>query len=379
MALVRFGSLVQAASGALGALVFSRQAGAAIARMRPILKPHDSPAVLANQCIFAQARAAWAALSAADRLTWIRAAPQFPSVNRLGVSRPLSPFVLFMRLAIRNLLLGFAPPTFPYPFGNADLGHELSIEPFPGGPINLINPPPHIDQVPRHTTKAQRLFSTHPGFPGQLWTTISRDQPANYSINLWPQLTAVLGTPARLEWFRFLVTQWVTGWPRSVTSSHLVQIPNVGDELLTNGDFQIGGTPPSGWTVTGGGALTQIAAATWGDGKSGRWIVGAANPQTQWFTATAKRFSLVAAAAYTIRFAYKVISGNISHIRYAGSGLAEQTLCNALPDTSGAWVTTSIAFTPPSSASGCYLIVRNLINIPCDVFFDNIYIRKDLY
>jgi hypothetical protein len=379
MALVRFGSVVQAASGALGAVTFSRHAGASIVRTRPIFKPHQSAAVLANQAVFAQARAAWRALSTEDRLTWIRAAPQFPETNRLGFSRPLPAFTIFMRLAIRNILLGFTPPTYPYAFGNADLGHEVSIEIFPGGPANLINPPPHIVQGPRHTTKAQRLFSTHPGLPGQLWLTISHEEPDRYSLNLWTPLIAAFGTPQRLEWYRFEVTQWLTGWPRSITSRHLLQIPNVGNELTYNGDFQIGGTPPAGWTVTGTGALTQSHTGTWGDGESGRWVVAAAQPLTYFATAVANRFTWVPSTAYTFRMAYKGISGLISSIKVGAAGAAEVTLYTNLAATASVWTTTTKSFTSPTLANGGYIYFYQNAAQACDFSFDNLSIRKDVY
>jgi hypothetical protein len=379
MALVRFGSLAQAASGAIGGVTFSRQAGAPIVRTRPIVKPHASAAVLANQAVFAQARAAWRALSTADRLTWIRAAPQFPTTNRLGFSRPLSAFAVFMTCALRNLLAGNAPPTMPSSLWSHLLGRTTSIELWPGGPATLLVLQGVFYDNPSFIVAAQRNFATHPGLPGQLSRVISRPLPGTYCANIWPALIAAFGTPARLEWLRFEVTQSVPAWPRAITSRHLLQIPNVGDELTYNGDFQIGGTPPAGWTVTGTGVLTRSGILPYGDYYSGLWQVAAAQPLTYFATAVANRFTWVPSSAYTFRMAYKGTSGLISSIKVGAPGAAEVTLFTNLAATGSVWTTVTKSFTSPTLPNGGYIYFYQNAAQACNFAFDNLSIRKDVY
>lgn len=379
MALVRFGSLVQAASGALGSLTFSRHTGGAIARTRPIVKPHSSQPVLANQAVFSRARAAWQALSTADRLTWIRIAGQFPVTNRLGFSRPLSPFAIFMGSAMRNLLAGVAVSQIPNPLWAYLLGKTISIEVWPGGPATLTVLENTMYTMPGLIVAAQRPFRTHPGLPGQLWRVIARPTAATYAVNIWNDLIADLPPPARLEWLRFQVTQWVPAWPRTITSRHFVQIQNVGNELVTNGDFQIGGTPPAGWSVTGTGVLTRSAITPYADGYCANWVVAAAQPATYFSTAVANWFPLVGGANYTIRLAYRVTSGATSNLRLYGTGMSTIVLKDAFTLTTGDWITWQTTFTPDGSCPDGHLVLLNNINIAGNVDFDNISIRKDVY
>jgi len=379
MALVRFGSGIKAASGALGGQCFSRQGGAPILRTRPILTPHTSAPALANRAVFAQARAAWRALSTAQQLTWIRAAEQFPTVDRLGRARELSPFLLFMGCAIRQLNAGVSPPTQILSLDAWLLGKTIQIEIWPGGPATLTVLENTMYELPSLIVKAQRTWSTHPGLPGQLWRVIARPHGATYACNFWPQLIAAFTAPQRLEWFRFEVTQSVPNWPRTLTSRHLVQIPNTGNELIYNGDFQIGGTPPDGWAVIGTGALTQTGILPYNDHLSGRWVVAAAQSWTLARTADAYLFTLIAGQTYTFRCAYKVWSGNISWIAYELTPGTYTYICGPLPIADQQWHTLEIPFTSVYSADTIALLIINDGSTPCYVYLDDISIRKDVY
>jgi hypothetical protein len=377
MALIQFGSIVHAASGALGGVTFSRQGGAPIVRVRPIWRPGSSEAVLAQQALFAQARAEWRELTDDERLTWTRLAAQFSFPNRLGLHRQLSPFAIFVGAAVRNLHIGF--PIFHSPETRYTdlLGRTVTLELWPGGPATITLPDGSSNQLPHHTVRAQRLFSAHPGLPGQLWHTISYPFIQQFSTNFWPELIAALGTPARLEYIRFEVEQWLPTWPRTITTRYLLQVPNVGDELITNGDFQTGGTPPAGWQVLGTGVLTIWSGVTYGDNWSGKWTVAAAQPITRAFTATASYFSLVGGAPYTFRFAYRFNSGTVSYVQLLGAGMSNITLYTNLTDATAKWIVAHAHFTPDGNATGCYLRFYNAANIAVNVDLDNVSIRKD--
>lgn len=379
MALVRFGSLIQAASGRVGGLCFSRQGGTPIVRTQPLYRRHDSERCLATRAAMAQAQSLWRDLSEANRLAWANFARQFPASNRLGLSRQRSAFNVFMASTVRGLLGGFFFRPSPDQQTPYLLGRTVSVELWPGGPANVLYAEGSEGDLPHATVKAQRLVSTYNGLPGQIWRTVSRTDISDFAHDFWTNLVAAFGTPARLEWFRFDVTQWLPAWPRTLTSRHLVQIPNVGDELTYNGDFQIGGTPPTGWTVVGTGALTQAILYTYADLASGHWIVAAAQPATEFLTHTTYRFTLVAGQTYTLRLAYNVTSGNISVIYYLVPGLGYANICGPLPTADGAWHTLAVQFTPTWSGTACSLRINNAANIPGNVLFDNISIRKDVY
>jgi hypothetical protein len=377
MALIQLGSIVHAASGALGGVCFSRQAGAPIVRVRPIWRPGSSAAVLAQQAVFAQARAAWQNLLDADRLTWIRLAPQLPFTNRLGATRQLSPFNLFTSCAIRNLNAGLNIYTRPTTSHGITSPHAFTVEIWPNGPANLIAPTTEPASSWHITIKAQRTFHTHPGLPGQLWRAISQPELQQFAVNFWPQLIAAFGTPARLEWYRLQVTQWYPGWPRALDTAFHIQIPSVGDELITNGDFETGGIPPPGWQVLGTGVLAGTKTDPYADDNCARWTVAAAQPITRCLTATANYFSLTGGAAYTFRFAYRFNSGTVSYVQILGTGMSNVTLYTNLTDATGQWITGHAHFTPDSNATACYLRFYNAASVPVNLHLDNVSIRKD--
>jgi hypothetical protein len=157
----------------------------------------------------------------------------------------------------------------------------------------------------------------------------------------------------------------------------LVQIPNVGSELVYNGDFQIGGTPPAGWITTGAGALTGETFGPYGDGISGRWLCVSLPASSNIYTAVANRFALVAGAGYTFRWAYKRTSGNITSSYILGPGLTAIKLYDALPGGTGTWLTDTKSFVPAQSCAAAYFNIGNVAGLDVDLGFDNVSIRRD--
>ena len=390
MALVRFGSVVQAASGRLGAVCFSRQGGSPIVRTEPIVKPHQSAAVLANQAAFAQARLLWLDLGDGPRMMWGQAAVQFPTVNRLGLKRQLSGFALFCACAVRGLNSWVGVSYNPIPGGYQTPGLPCSVEIWPGGPAEVFTDADYDSYRPYITVRAQRFCSSSNGKPGRLWRVVGRARWSKVSINVWnpdrpPPLSpkapglVTFGVPGRLEWYLVEVEQWAHGYFPTFISRHLVQIPNVGDELTYNGDFQVGGTPPAGWAVVGTGALTQSVTTPYGDAFSGRWQVAAAEPETNFQTDWTYRFALVSGQGYTFRCAYKVVSGNISTVAIYYGGVGDQVLSGPLAVVDGLWHRLEIPFVSTWTSSDLRLAVRSAAGIAGDVYLDNVSIRKDVY
>jgi len=377
MALVKFGPIVGAASGKLGSICFSRQGGASIVRTQPIAKGPPSAAQMSNDATFARAQSTWRSLPAADRLTWTTAARQLPSANRLGLSRQLSGYQLYLQSTMLCLLGGVAvQDTF-----SSDIAKHwskvASIELWPGGPANLVLDTPTASGVPHNIVRAQRTHRTHPGLPGQLWRVINRDDVLDYSLNFWQDLTAAFGTPAPLEYFRFEVTQWIPGWPHFVTTRSLVQIPNVGAELIVNGDFEIPLVALFTWDKAGDGTLQILTTYPWGDGHSARWLVPGGAAPTYFFTAIPVRWTWTPSSAYTFRMAYRGDSGAITHITAFASGAPEVQIHGVLADTSAVWKTLEVGFTSPTAAAGGGIYFYNNANQDAHFSFDNISIRKD--
>lgn len=377
MALIRFGSVIQAASGRLGAICFSRQGGTPIVRTQPLQRNHSSAAAHAVRASFATAEHTWRDLTTAERLTWVNAARQLPSANRLGLSRQISPFCAFLRCAISSLLDGIQISRSADPYPLTLMAHPLTVELSPGGPALVYSATGWFSQYYSLAIHAQRTVRTHPSLPGQLWKVVSRNPPAYYATNIWTQLTASFGTPVALEWYRFKLIQQFHSWPAPrITQCH-VQIPNIGPELIYNGDFQTGSTPPPGWDVIGTGQLVQTSSLTWADLKSGEWICSALTANSYWQTTAAHRFTLTGGQSYTLSWAYRRGSGNISGVRIIGTGMTTIDLYAALPGATGIWIRDQKSFTPDANATNCLFRVFNYTGVDVDLRVDNISIRKD--
>jgi len=388
MALVRFGTLTQAVSGRVGSLCFARQGGSPIVRTQPLYRSRDSQQALQNRAYFSASISAWRALTDSQRLTWTQAARQFPTPNRLGLSRQLSGFALFVAARMRAYTanIGFFP--FPSTGAGYTLGLPCTILIWPGGPAEAYLDAPVSGSYPFVSVQAQRLCKKDNTLPGRLLRTCGRKTTTIPSFNFWdtstympanvaPGLIAPLGTPAALEWYLCFAQQWLPGYPRSITTSHLVQIPDVGANLVYNGDFEIdGATPPTGWEVKGTGLLSRTAAA-YADGHSGKWLVAPGQAATYFNSTGAHRFALIGGQSYTLRWVYKVVSGNCSAVKIDGPIMTSYYPYSALPDTSGSWVRDEKHFTPDASDAAVYFQIYNNAATPCEIHFDNLSIRKD--
>jgi hypothetical protein len=377
MALIRFGSVIQAASGRLGGICFSRQGGTPIVRTQPLQRAHDSAAAVTTRAVWARAHRLWLKLSDADLLSWQNAARQLPSPNRLGLSRQISAYNAYMASAVPALLAGDTPvPTAAASAALVQPGN-LVVEIWPGGPANVTHPDGTFLNFFTLVTKAQRCVRTNPSLPGQFWKIVSRRQPGFISTNIWPELIAAFGTPVALEWYRFLFLRRVPGWPKTHTTHVHAQIPNVGPELVINGDFQIGGSPPYSWRVIGPVTLEQDTFLPWGDGISAHADHGAAQATARFLTWTPGLFSLQAAQSYTCRFAYRFDSGHVDYIVIEGSGMSAVTLARDFFSADIDWHQASYTWLQATNATNCYLNFYSMLGSSMHITVDNVSIRKD--
>jgi len=378
MALIRPGGLAQVISGGLGALTFARQGSQPIVRTRPIPRAPTSARALSNQALFAQARRAWQHLATSDKLRWERAAPQFSYVNRVGLSRQKSPFALFVGLAMRNLGQGLPTPSAPAAPGNIDLATPINVTLWPGGPAQIAYEGEYNYAFPNVTIEAQRLVSTSPSLPGQLWRVVYRDVMEDCGINFWDELCAAFGEPQPLEWYRLRVTQWITAWPRKAVSTFTAQIPNVGPEKIYNGTFTIDGSPPAGWLVNGPGFLTRDDYFPYSDGWSAYWEHAVSAAQASFYSWIPGLFSLSAGHNYTVRFAKKIEAYDISKIVIEGTGMSPLTVHTGGAESFTPWRLYSYSWTQSANAINCYIRFYSLASVPAEVYFDTVSIREDL-
>jgi len=376
MALVRPGSVVQSVSGRLGAVVFSRQGGAPIVRTCPTRKKCYSAAALSARATFTRARGAWVALSEEERRTWVKAAMQLTTANRLGVNRQLSGFCTFVKCAVKALQVQLSPPTAPTQPNTEHFGQPPVLEVFAGGPATVRFEPEILQGNPNVTVAAQRLVSSHPGLPGQLWAVVAHAEPLDYELDFWDALAARLGPPQSTEWIRFEVEQWLYGWPKTITSRHLVQVSSSGPELVRNGNFQSGGTPPIGWTLVGDGTLVRVLDPGPTGNYTALWTVAPLAGAAIFATDPPDRFAVLGGQTYTLRISYRVVSGTSPGCVIGGNFMTPYQPFAFLPPNGNVWTTTSWDFIPDVDDAAVGLDFYSAPTIACEVSWDNISIRK---
>lgn len=102
MAIIRTGPIVGGISGALGSVVFVNTSTGPIVRPRPTRVRVTSPSLQLERARLTIMQKAWGDLSALQQAAWNTYARDFPSLNRLGISKTNTGFVTFVQF---NLLL----------------------------------------------------------------------------------------------------------------------------------------------------------------------------------------------------------------------------------------------------------------------------------
>lgn len=103
MALYRASAIVAAVSGKLGGVVFVRNKGSNVVRHRPAGRGGRSIRHELAASQFVAIQRLWRTLSTDDRAAWRAFARDYPSTNRLGITRSLSPYQAFVRFNVRSV------------------------------------------------------------------------------------------------------------------------------------------------------------------------------------------------------------------------------------------------------------------------------------
>jgi len=390
MATVKFGPLVQSARGGLGSVVFARQGGAGIVRQRPMKVNQESVRQLQVRTQYARAVELWSGLAQADRDAWFRCAQVYKATSPEGESRPMSAWLVFATVALRMLDTPYGDATFwltanPV-FGNLENG-TVRLDVWPGGPANVVHSRGTVYDdsftatVILYSVSVQRVFRTLPGWPGQSWSRVWHDISIGYSNNVSEGFAALGTWPAIGERIRWRVVSHYPAWPgRTLTQGYSV-VPNVGPELIGNGDMELPipatGAPPTGWTVTGAGVLSRVVTQPWGDDASARWTRAAGGGVSYLYAAIGT--GSVAAGTYTLRFAARCVAGVAwADILATEVGVGSVVITSACPPADGVWREYSYSFVVPSLWAAGRLNFHMTGAAAVDVEVDNVSIRRDL-
>lgn len=129
MATIKTGAVVAEIRGSLGGNVFSRNKGGAYVRQR--VKPinPNSPRQAAVRGTFGTLQSAWRALTQAEQNTWVAAAENYLTTNKVGDTVKYTPLQLFTRCNMTLLEAGIGQI------------NTINPSPFTGEPMSLKGKP----------------------------------------------------------------------------------------------------------------------------------------------------------------------------------------------------------------------------------------------
>lgn len=399
--IIRFGPIVQSASGALGGMVFSRQGGTSIVRTRPLLRNPRTARQLQVRNNYNQAVAWWRAMSDENRLAWFRCAQTYRHTKPDGTSNPLTAWQTYAMVTLRILdtpygLKAKDIPPDPWFDEIESLGIRLDV--WPSGPVHMVHSrgtltpdPPDVKEI-IYDLAVQRPFRTFPTFPASLFLRAWHSYSRTYSTNLLTTYNSiagvtnttwatVAGSPTIGEFIRWSCVSHLPLWPSSTLWSGLSQVPNVSSELLTNGDFELpddgGAGARTGWHVT---ALATIATEihdVWGDAYSLKFTVPA-SAGTQ-YVYHDPNINVATPGTYTIRFAARAVAGGSSlTVRLYSTGYV--VLLNQsfnLPND-GVWYEYQYSGLIAPGYNNAYLYFLRSVAPAAEIYFDNVSIRRNL-
>lgn len=379
MAVVRFGPLVQSVRGALGSLVFARQGGAAIVRPRPLKCNQESARQLLTRANYERCVIAWRGLTDQQRLMWFRCAQSYRHSGPDGITRPLTAWQTFALVNLRALDAELVIQPVPLGFGGYVEAVFVRLDVWPGGPVRLVHsaPSPVILWGPTfYDLSVQRMWRTWPTLPAKMllrcWHALSLCS-ANTITSSFP------GAPGIGEYVRWSCISHLQAWPMSSRFSGMTQVPNVSDELVTNGDMEIGavGALPTAWLLYGAGQFVLTGTEPFGDLKAGRWTRGAAAGDSYVYTTPTVNLTVV--GSYTLRFAAKSQMGTAWDAIYAvWFGHYSVTITTAAPPADGLWHEYEYDFAIPTSMAAGTIQFALTNAGETEVALDNVSVRRNL-
>lgn len=379
MAVVRYGPLVQSVRGALGSVVFARQGGTPIVRPRPLKLNQRSAAQLRVRRNYNAVVAAWRGLTDDDRLRWFRLAETYRQAGPDGLGRPLSAWLLFATTNLRSMHMEGTIAYEPNPgFGDVERSF-VRVDVWPGGPVRLVHSVGNPNVGNCYQLLVQRTWRRVGTLPGRLFLSAWHGVTTRRSDAITNEFAEVGGAPGIGEFVKWQCISHMWAWVRSVSFWGLVQVPNVGPELLTNGDMEVpdNSAPPAWWLFAGAGALERVLVDSWGDLRSLKWTRAASAGGTALYTPST--VDLSPAATYVLRFAAKCVSGTAwSNVFVYNPTIGVIYVTFNAPPADSIWHEYEYSFTVPAGGQNSKLQFANNNATAVEVYLDDVSIRRDL-
>jgi len=192
--IVRLGGMITQASGSLGAIQFASGRATPVVKMRRRSSTQQTPDQLEHQAAHAAAAAAWTSLIDAHKFAWKLYAIKQVRNNRLGMSRQLTAFQLFVQQNTLRAQIGATLRTNPPKLGMSGIGVPAYIGFVAGGAytIYMLSPTtdPHGWYViyghrPVSTTHTGRVFK-HVVYSAAVEHSMNVDISAEWAAKMGP-------------------------------------------------------------------------------------------------------------------------------------------------------------------------------------------------
>ena len=379
MATVRFGPIVQSASGALGSVVFSRQGGTGVVRMRPMRVDRESGRQLEVRAQYAAVVLAWRGLSNAQRRAWWRCGQAYKRVDGEGVARTLTGWLAFSTVNLRAAGQSYGLQLDPDVLWGDIEKVAIRVDVWPGGPVNLVNTTGTATTTVSLGLMVQRWWRKYETRPARLLAQAFNDRVFCRSSNVTAGFADVAGAPGVNEYVGWECISHLAAWPSSMKFSGVSRVPNVSGELVTNGDMELpaGGGGATGWSLTGAGTVGRISVGVWGDLKSLEWTRAAAGGSS--YVKSGTDIDCSTPGTYVARFAAKSNAGvPWNQVIMSGGALGDVLITTAYPPADGVWREYEYPFTIAAGDTVKNIRFQSWGAPEILVYLDNVSVRRNL-
>lgn len=194
--IIRYGHIVQAASGNIGGANFVAGTRDTYVRSKRMPKSATSPTQLNRQATAQIISTQWAALSTLDKLAWNTCAAAMPHVNRLGIPSAINGREFYFQRWFRNYAFGGSLITaaVPIPITTSPV-LSLAVTNPAAGEFDLTWTNPGVGAASRMLVYAALTGQTYDLRYNYLWKVLGLYSAPTSPLDLGPNLYLNVGTP----------------------------------------------------------------------------------------------------------------------------------------------------------------------------------------
>ena len=219
--IIRYGAVVGAASGTVGAITFSNRRGNTIVSTKSQPRDQATQAQLEHRVALAKAAKAWVTITPGAMFNWKLFAARNVRQNRLGVSRQLTAYQFYIKENTLRAQIGATLRTVPPTGGQLGVGSFAGLIFYQGGPYQLDLYSPTQDPngwYAIYGARSGRTVSFGKKFPRLVY---AEHVTGSLSVDLYLEWTNIFGVMASTEiyWlgFRYLGDNSLASAPASLT------------------------------------------------------------------------------------------------------------------------------------------------------------------